>query len=127
MRKLFFTIFIFFTIIDCFGDLLENDSLYLITKYTDDSSKKAILKQLTEKYIYSEPAKGLLISKEYYSLAVETNDSAEIAQSNFWLGMAYEMLGDYSQALNYNFEALRMFKSQNDTLKNQTRRLLLPY
>ena len=93
------------------------DSLYNALIYANDSVKSHVLNELSWELRNSEPEKSIEYGLEAIKLAERYNDYEEIVQAHSFIGVAYRILGNYSEATDYYFKGLELAKKYN--LKEQ--------
>jgi len=93
------------------------DSLYNALIYANDSVKSHVLNELSWELRNSEPEKSIEYGFEAIKLAEKYNDYEEIVQAHSFIGVAYRILGNYSEATDYFFKGLELAKKYN--LKEQ--------
>ena len=106
MIKHFITIFLFLFIIAKISaseiTMTRVDSL-LANK--DIQEQENILDSLLMRYGAINPTIGLKLSKRYADLVEGSSDTYKRGHSKFYLGLSYEMIGEFDKSLEYLFEA----------------------
>ncbi|MFO7827185.1 MAG: tetratricopeptide repeat-containing sensor histidine kinase [Bacteroidales bacterium] len=115
MKKyLLFILYIFF-----FSSILANsnqviDSLYQELNRTHDSLKAEILNELSWELRNSFPEKSIEHGLKAMEMAQKFDDYENYIQAHSFVGVAYRILGKYSESLDYYFKGLELAKKYND-------------
>lgn len=86
------------------------DSLYKQLINAHDSLKSNILNELSWELRNSEPEKSIEYGKEAIKFAKEYNNYEELVKSYSFIGVAYRILGNYSEAIDYYYHGLQLAK-----------------
>lgn len=106
------------TIIFCTFYLFANnnvvvDSLYKRLINAEDSIKAEILNELSWELRNSEPEKSIEYGIEAIKFAEKFNDYENLVQSHSFIGVAYRIIGNYSESMDYYFKGLELAKKYN--------------
>ncbi|RLD61140.1 MAG: hypothetical protein DRJ05_03280 [Bacteroidetes bacterium] len=74
-------------------------------------TKAKLLDSLLYQYSISNPATGLMLAKQYTDLINDSKDVYLQGNSKYYLGLTYEMIGEYDRSLGYLFEAKEIYKN----------------
>jgi len=91
------------------------DSLYKLLINIEDSLKAGVLNNLSWELRNSEPEKSIDYGKEAIKLAQEYNDYENLVKSHSFIGVAYRILGNYSEAIDYYYKGLELAKKYGET------------
>ncbi|MDY6799614.1 MAG: tetratricopeptide repeat-containing sensor histidine kinase [Bacteroidota bacterium] len=115
MNKFILSSFFIFSFFLCFGNInTEVDSLYKLLATSHDSLKAEILTDLSWELRNSDPEKSIEYGLEAIKLASKYNDYENYIKAHSFVGVAYRILGKYSEALDYYFKGLELSKQYND-------------
>jgi signal transduction histidine kinase len=92
----------------------EVDSLYKQLINIDDSLKAGVLNNLSWELRNSEPEKSIDYGKEAIRLAESHNDYENLVKSHSFIGVAYRILGNYSEAIDYYYKGLELAKKYGE-------------
>ncbi|MFO7828115.1 MAG: tetratricopeptide repeat protein, partial [Bacteroidales bacterium] len=115
MKKyLLFILFIF-----SFSSILANnnqviDSLYQELNRTHDSLKAEILNELSWELRNSFPEKSIELGLSAMEMAQKFDDYENYIQAHSFVGVAYRILGKYSESLDYYFKGLELAQKYDD-------------
>jgi tetratricopeptide (TPR) repeat protein len=91
------------------------DSLQmLVKKDKEDTSKVNHLNMLGRKVMYSNPDTTIILCNQALALAKKLEWKRGISNSLANIGYSYSLLGNYSKALECNFNALKIAEVLND-------------
>lgn len=115
MKKIFliFLLAIFTTSIYS-NNLNIVDSLYQALNTSHDSLKAEILNELSWELRNSNPDKSIDHGLRAMELAQKYDDHENYIQAHSFVGVAYRILGKYSESLDYYFKGLELAKQYND-------------
>src|SRR6056297_1178584 len=88
----------------------EIDSLYKLLGTTHDSLKADVFNDLSWELRNSEPGKSIEYGLKAIDLAQKYNDYDNYIKAHSFVGVAYRILGKYSEALDYYFKGLELSK-----------------
>lgn len=91
------------------------DSLYRKLVIVEDSFKAGVLNQLSWELRNSEPQKSIDYGLEALKFAEKYNDFENLIQSHSYIGVAYRILGNYSEAIDYYYDGLKLAKKYGET------------
>lgn len=115
MKKFILSSFFIFSFLLCFGNInTEVDSLYKLLATSHDSLKAEILTDLCWELRNSDPEKSIEYGLEAIEFAQQNNDYENYIKAHSFIGVAYRILGKYSEALDYYFKGLELSKQYND-------------
>jgi len=115
MKKFFLSSVFIFPFFLCFGNInTEVDSLYKLLATSHDSLKAEILTDLSWELRNSDPEKSIKYGLEAIEFAQQNNDYENYIKAHSFIGVAYRILGKYSEALDYYFKGLELSKQYND-------------
>jgi signal transduction histidine kinase len=115
MKKFFLSSVFIFPFFLCFGNInTEVDSLYKLLATSHDSLKAEILTDLSWELRNSDPEKSIKYGLEAIEFAQQNNDYENYIKAHSFVGVAYRILGKYSEALDYYFKGLELSKQYND-------------
>ena len=86
------------------------DSLYKQISIVDDSLKANLLNELSWELRNSEPEKSIDYGLEAIKLAEKYNNYEELVKAYSFIGVAYRILGNYSEAIDYYYNGLQLAK-----------------
>lgn len=69
---------------------------------------------IAEKYIYQNPGKAFISSKEAYERASLANDSVHMAEADYYVGIYHVYAGKVNEGEEYLNSALNLFRALND-------------
>ncbi|NOQ26081.1 MAG: hypothetical protein GQ564_12015 [Bacteroidales bacterium] len=107
------TLLLFFLIITINLFAFNNpqiDSLIKKLIYTEDSLKAEILCELSWEVRNSEPEKSIDYGQEAIQFAETHNNYEELVKAHSFIGVAYRILGNYSEAMDYFYKGLELAK-----------------
>ncbi|HSH50804.1 MAG TPA: tetratricopeptide repeat-containing sensor histidine kinase [Bacteroidales bacterium] len=115
MKKFILSNFFIFLFLSCFGNITTGvDSLYKLLATAHDSLKAKILTDLSWELRNSYPEKSIEYGLKAIELAQKNNDHENYIKAHSFVGVAYRILGKYSEALDYYFKGLELSKQYND-------------
>jgi len=86
------------------------DSLYKQLINIEDSLKAEILNELSWELRNSEPEKSIDYGLEAIKLAEKYNDYENVVQAHGFIGVAYRIIGNYSESMDYYYKGLELAK-----------------
>ncbi|RLD45704.1 MAG: hypothetical protein DRI86_05200 [Bacteroidetes bacterium] len=92
----------------------QSDSLIYSIKDSSDVSKINILSSTINNCVFQQPNLALKYIDVYSKIPSVKNDSSRICYVYTSKGLCYEMKGDFSKALEYDFKALKLASSTNN-------------
>jgi len=98
------------TILSLGNNNQEIDSLYKLLGTTHDSLKADVFNDLSWELRNSEPGKSIEYGLKAIDLAQKYNDYDNYIKAHSFVGVAYRILGKYSEALDYYFKGLELSK-----------------
>lgn len=91
------------------------DSLYKKLINVEDSLKAEILNELSWELRNSEPEKSIDYGLEAIKFAEEYNSYEELVKAHSFIGVAYRVLGNYSESMDYYYKGLELAKKYGVT------------
>ena len=91
----------------------EVDSLYKRLINAEDSVKAEILNELSWELRNSEPEKSIDYGLEAIKFAERFNDYENLVQAHSFIGVAYRIIGNYSESMDYYYKGLELAKKYN--------------
>lgn len=91
------------------------DSLYKALINAKDSLKAGILNDLSWELRNSEPEKSVDYGLEAIKFAEKYNESEEVVKAHSFVGVAYRILGNYSESMDYYYKGLELAKKYGET------------
>ncbi len=101
-------LFIFLSIFIYGNNSSQIDSLYKQLIIIDDSLKADVLNELSWELRNSEPEKSIDYGLEAIKFAEKYNNYEELVQAYSFIGVAYRILGNYSEAIDYYYNGLNL-------------------
>jgi len=95
----------------------EQDSIETKLKGMTDAQKVDYLSSTINSIIFQYPERVFNYLSYYEKIPMVYTDSTRKCYVYNTKGLCYEMLGEYSTALDYNFRALKLAESINDSLR----------
>jgi len=92
----------------------QSDSLIISIKDLSSSVKINTLSNAINNSVFQEPTIALKYLKEYCKIPEVINDSNRKCYVYTSKGLCYEMMGDFSKALEYDFKALELAENINN-------------
>ncbi|PLX19275.1 MAG: hypothetical protein C0597_05485 [Marinilabiliales bacterium] len=86
------------------------DSLYKQLINAHDSSKAGILNELSWELRNSEPQKSIEYGLEAVKFAEQFDDYENLVKAHSFIGVAYRIIGNYSESMDYYFKGLELAK-----------------
>ncbi|MGM0503725.1 MAG: tetratricopeptide repeat-containing sensor histidine kinase [Bacteroidota bacterium] len=115
MKKFILSILFIISSFWCFSNNLQGvDSLLHVLNSTHDSLKADLLTDLSWEFRNSNPEKSIKFGLEAIELAQKYNDYGNYIKAHSFIGVAYRILGKYSESLDYYFKGLELSKQYND-------------
>lgn len=93
----------------------EVDSLYRRLINVEDSLKPEILNKLSWELRNSEPEKSIEYGLDAIKFALKYNDFENVVKAHSYIGVAYRILGNYSEAIDYYYKGLELAKKYGQT------------
>ncbi len=93
----------------------EVDSLYKKLINAHDSAKADILNSLSWKLRNSEPQKSIEYGIEAIKFAERFDDFENLAKAHSFIGVAYRILGNYSESMDYYYKGLELAQKYGET------------
>jgi len=90
------------------------DSLYKQLINAHDSSKAYILNELSWELRNSEPQKSVDYGLEAIKFAEKFKDYENLVKSHSFIGVAYRILGNYSESMDYYYKGLELAKKYGE-------------
>ncbi|MFP4023980.1 MAG: tetratricopeptide repeat protein [Thiohalospira sp.] len=90
------------------------DSLYQVLYTSHDSLKAEILNELSWELRNSNPEKSIEYGLKAMEMAQKYDDDENYIQAHSFVGVAYRILGKYSESLDYYFKGLELAKKYNE-------------
>ncbi|MCK5029073.1 MAG: tetratricopeptide repeat protein, partial [Bacteroidales bacterium] len=91
------------------------DSLYKRLINVEDSLKAEVLNELSWELRNSEPEKSIDYGLEAIKFAEKYNDYEELVKAHSYIGVAYRILGNYSESTDYYYKGLGLAKKHGET------------
>ena len=113
MKKNLFLIFIFL-ILNLFSDQVKIDSLQNELKKSEGKEKIKVLQSLAEEYYYKNPQKTIEFGKQALELSGEFNFEEGKAAAFMAIGSGYFLSDNYSQAVVFFSNSLKINEARND-------------
>lgn len=105
--------FIFFANYLLANENVVVDSLYKRLINAKDSTKAEILNELSWELRNSEPEKSIEYGIEAIKFAEKFEDYENLVQAHSFIGVAYRIIGNYSESMDYYFKGLELAKKYN--------------
>lgn len=99
------------------GQIIEQDSIIKSLEGISDQKKINILSTSINRIIFQQPKKAMKYVELYSQIPTVKKDSVKKCYIYNSKGLCYEMMGDYSKALEYDFKSLNLAKKIQDTAK----------
>ncbi len=113
MKNIIFLLFLIFSMqIIVFGNS-NSDSLFMHLETLSEKKQADTLKSIIVKNIFRDPKTTFVYVNKFRTLPEVTRDSVYLCLSNYWMGMIYEIFGDYQKAIEYDFKSLEIAKKIN--------------
>lgn len=107
------TLLLFFLVFSCNLFAINSpqiDSLIKKLIYTEDSLKAGILCELSWEVRNSEPEKAIDFGQEAIQFAETYKNYEALVKAHGFIGVAYRILGNYSEAMDYFYKGLELAK-----------------
>ncbi len=91
------------------------DSLYKKLINANDSLKAQVLNELSWELRNSEPEKSIDYGLEAIKFAEKYENSEELVKAHSFIGVAYRILGNYSESMDYYYKGLELAKKYGET------------
>ncbi|MBU8892093.1 MAG: tetratricopeptide repeat-containing sensor histidine kinase [Bacteroidales bacterium] len=116
MKKNILLLLIFFLSISLYANNTpEIDSLYKRLINVEDSLKAEVLNELSWELRNSEPEKSIDYSLEAVKFAEKHKDYENLIKAHSYIGVAYRILGNYSESTDYYYKGLALAKKYGVT------------
>jgi signal transduction histidine kinase len=121
MKKVFmkksplFLILLLFSITKGLNSQVHIDSLLSKLEYAEKSDKPGLLNKLSWEHRNSSPEKAIHFGLKAAELAEELEDNESLTQSYSFIGVAFRILGNYSEALDFFYKGLELAISHHLT------------
>ncbi|MBI9037242.1 MAG: tetratricopeptide repeat protein [Bacteroidales bacterium] len=109
LRSIFFTINILLFVTLSFSEEIEENQVDSLLRGKAFMEQEKTLDSLISRYNFSNPSIGLKLSRRYNDLIKSSEKMYYHGKSKYNLGLAYEMMGEFKKALEYLFEAKKIF------------------
>ncbi|HAN17057.1 MAG: hypothetical protein A2X13_05215 [Bacteroidetes bacterium GWC2_33_15] len=111
MKKTIFVLsFIFFPILNFANNQLQADSLLRKLELLPDSLKANILSEISWELRNSAPEKSIKYGMQAIEYAQKYNDFESLVKAHSFVGVAYRILGNYSESTDYFYKGLELAK-----------------
>ncbi|MFK5856294.1 MAG: tetratricopeptide repeat protein [Bacteroidota bacterium] len=105
--------FVFILQLNMFAD--DNiDSLFIHIETLSEKKQADTLKKIIVKNIFRDPKTTFVYVNKFKTLPEVGRDSMLLCLSNYWMGMIYEIFGDYQKAIDYDFKSLEIAEKINN-------------
>lgn len=94
---------------------VQADSLINTLSSTPDSLKAGVLNEISWELRNSAPHKSIEYSLQAIELATRFNDHENLVKAYSFVGVAYRILGNYSESTDYYYKGLELAKKYNVT------------
>ena len=91
------------------------DSLYKRLINVEDSLKAKVLNEISWELRNSEPEKSIDYGIEAIKFAEKNKDYENLVKAHSYIGVAYRILGNYSEAIDYHYKGLELAKKHGET------------
>ncbi|MGE0087847.1 MAG: ATP-binding protein [Bacteroidales bacterium] len=116
MRKIVFGLtFLLISITSYSINHVQADSLINTLNSTPDSLKAGILNEISWELRNSAPHKSIEYSLQAIDLATKFNDYENLVKAYSFVGVAYRILGNYSESTDYYYKGLELAQKYNVT------------
>jgi len=92
----------------------NTDSLFVYMETLSEKKQADTLKSIIVKNIFRDPKTTFIYVNKFSTLPEVSRDSVYLCLSNYWMGMIYEIFGNYQKAIEYDFKSLEIAKSINN-------------
>lgn len=110
MRSIIFFLFLMFSIQIIVVGKNNTDSLFMYIETLSEKKQADTLKSIIVKNIFRDPKTTFIYVNKFSALPEVSRDSVYLCLSNYWMGMIYEIFGDYQKAIEYDFKSLEIAK-----------------
>ncbi len=114
MRNLLIILFSLFILQFSASGISSTDSLFMQLENLTEKEQADTLKSIIVKNIFRDPKTTFIYVNKFATLPEVARDSAMLCLSNYWLGMIYEIFGNYQKAIEYDFTSLDIAKKINN-------------
>jgi tetratricopeptide (TPR) repeat protein len=87
-----------------------NDSLSVFLNNIPKDEQVDTLRKMIVSNLWKNPNLAIKYVKRFKTLEAINDNPKNMVQYNFWMGLLYEMFGDYKTAIEYDFKALEKAK-----------------
>ena len=116
MKKNILLLIVFFLSVNLYSNNNSQiDSLYKRLINVEDSLKAEVLNELSWELRNSEPEKSIDYGLEAIKFAEKYNDYEELVKAHSFIGVAYRILGNYSESTDYYYKGLELAKKHGQT------------
>ena len=114
MKKITFGILFLLYSLFCYSmNQSQADSLIKILNNTPESVKAGVLNEISWELRNSAPNKSIEYGQQAIELATQYNDHENIVKAYSFIGVAYRILGNYSESTDYYYKGLELAKKYN--------------
>lgn len=113
-KNLLFILFFFICILVQANNNVQVDSLYQRLINVPDSLKAEVLNELSWELRNSEPEKSIDYGLEAIKFAEKFDNSEELVKAHSFIGVAYRILGNYSESMDYYYKGLELAKKYGE-------------
>ena len=115
MKKnyLLLTLLFLSTFLSAFSNT-DIDSLFKLIINAEDSLKAEILNEISWELRNSKPEKSIDYGLEAIKFAERFNDYENLIQAHSYIGVAYRVLGNYSESIDYYYKGLQLAKKYGE-------------
>ena len=111
MKKNAILSFLFFSTIFCYSNnQLQADSLINQLSNTPDSIKAGVLNEISWELRNSSPQVAVEYGKQAIDFSAKYNDYENLVKAYSFVGVAYRILGNYSESTDYYYKGLELSK-----------------
>ena len=114
MRYLILFIFLLFASQISASSNTDSDSLFIYMETLSEKKQADTLKSIIVKNIFRDPKTTFIYVNKFSTLPEVSRDSVYMCLSNYWMGMIYEIFGDYQKAIDYDFKSLEIAEKINN-------------
>ncbi len=110
MRYLILLMFLLFASQISASSNTDSDSLFVYMETLSEKKQADTLKSFIVRNIFKDPKTTFIYVNKFSTLPEVSRDSVYMCLSNYWMGMIYELFGDYQKAIEYDFKSLEIAK-----------------
>ena len=92
----------------------NSDSLLKKIETYPERQQADSLKKIIVKNIFRDPKETFVFVSKFNTLPAVKKDSLYLCLGNYWMGMIYELFGDYEKAIEYDFNSLEIAENINN-------------